>query len=279
MGMQIRTSRPVRVGEAIERLDNGLSVGHYNGYTLYSAYQPIFRFEDAETLRVAGLEGLIRPFVDDVSITPSLLFRQIGPEDALFIECICQALHIRNFQSATPINCDLYINVNLARYTDIESMEKEFLFMLSRLAINGLSRSTIVLEFLETVPASEKILLWLRDFAKAQHVRIAMDDYGRGESNLERYHSLMPDVVKIDGHLFAQSMVQTRQKRLLDSFISRAHDDGGRVIIEGIETSDMFVFARELGADLFQGFYLDKPHIPSHDFLQSSRPNLSQALH
>ncbi len=83
--MQKCTRRPVRVGDAIERLENGLSVGHYKGYTLYSAYQPIFCYEDSESLRVTGLEGLVRPFIDDVSITPSLLFQQIAPEDAFLL--------------------------------------------------------------------------------------------------------------------------------------------------------------------------------------------------
>lgn len=271
--------RPTRVGDAIERLDNGLNVGHYNGYTLYSAYQPIFRYIDGEVLSLSGLEGLVRPFVDDVSITPSLLFGQTAPEDALFIECMCQALHIRNYQSAAPIDCDLLININPAIYTDVDMMEKEFLFMLSQLAINGLDKRTLVLELLETEPCCDKILRWIRDFAHEHQVTFAMDDFGRGASDIRRYVSLQPNLVKIDGHMFTRCMQQTAEMGQLKSVISRVHDDGGRVVIEGIETSDMLVQARVLGADLLQGFYLDIPHISSHNFAGHARPNISHSLH
>ena len=271
--------RPVRVGDAIERLDNGLNVGHYNGYTLYSAYQPIFRYRDGEALDLAGLEGLIRPFVNDVSITPSLLFGQTDPRDALFIECMCQALHIRNYQSAAPIDCDLFININSAIYSDTASMEKEFEFMLGQLAINGLSHTTIVFELLETVPCCDEILHWLRDFAAERGVKFALDDFGRGASNLERYDLLKPDLVKIDSHLFGRAMHQKNELSQLSSLISRVHCDGGRVVVEGIESPDMLVQARVLGADLFQGYYLDTPHIPSHSFVEHTRPNFSQSVH
>ncbi|MEP1208384.1 MAG: EAL domain-containing protein [Rhizobiaceae bacterium] len=271
--------RPHRVGDAIERLDNGLSVGHYAGYTLYSAYQPIFRYIDGEILDLSGLEGLIRPFVDDVSITPSLLFGQTAPEDALFIECMCHALHIRNYLSAAPNNCDLFININPAIYNESAEMEREFLFLLNQLAINGLDRSRIVFELLETVPTDNRILRWLRDFATEHQVRFALDDFGRGESNIPRYESLMPDLVKIDGLLFARAMERASKMDLLESIIARVHDDGGRIVIEGIETSEMLVLARELGADMFQGYHLDTPHVPPHQFFETTRPHISHAIH
>lgn len=271
--------RPLRVGDAIERLENGLNVGHYNGYTLYSAYQPIFRYTDGEVLSLAGLEGLVRPFIDDVSITPSLLFGQTDPGDALFVECMCQALHIRNYLSAAPENCALFININPASYSKVAKMEKEFLFMLSQLAINGLDKTTLVFELLETEPCCDKILHWVRDFAQEQQVTFAMDDFGQGESNLRRYELLKPDLVKIDGHSFAKGIQEPDEMELLKSMVTRVHDDGGRVVIEGIESSDMLLQARMLGADMFQGFYLDTPHIPPHQFMEQTRPNISHSVH
>ncbi len=151
--------------------------------------------------------------------------------------------------------------------------------MLSQLAINGLASNTIVFELLETIPCCDKILHWLRDFAVQHDVRFAMDDFGRGESNFRRYEQLKPDLVKIDSHLFARGMEDKDALDQLETIISRVHDDGGRVVVEGIESSDMLVQARVLGADLFQGFYLDTPHIPPHSFFEQTRANVSHALH
>ena len=90
---------------------------------------------------------------------------------------------------------------------------------------------------------------------------------------------LKPDLVKIDSHLFSQAMHQSGEMAQLTSIISRVHGDCGRVVVEGIETADMLVRARDLGADLYQGYYLDTPHIPPHQFAEQTRPNFSQSVH
>ena len=59
-------NRPILVGDAIRKMGNGLQVGSYGRFTLYSAYQPIYRYRH-DTLELNGLEGLVRPYVGDVS--------------------------------------------------------------------------------------------------------------------------------------------------------------------------------------------------------------------
>jgi EAL domain-containing protein (putative c-di-GMP-specific phosphodiesterase class I) len=271
--------RPARVGDAIHRQDNGLQIGRYGRFTLYSAYQPLYRYTRHQSLKLVGLEGLIRPYVDDVSITPSMLYQQTDIGDCLFIECMCHALHIRNFQSATPGECDLFININPAIYTSMEMLEREFTFLLSQLWGNGISARQMVFEVVETEPCCEKILTWLRSFAQENQVRVAIDDFGKGYSDLQRYELLKPDLVKIDGQVFARGMRPSKESHMLQSIIKRVHDDGGQVVIEGIETPTMLAMALELEADLLQGFYLDTPHIPPHDFTGHRFPVQSNALH
>lgn len=271
--------RPTRVGEAIRQLDNGLQVGRHGAMTLFSAYQPIYRYAANTSLELVGLEGLVRPYVNEISITPSLLFQHTDPEDDLFIECMCQALHIRNYALASSGECDLYVNINTGIYTSVEMAEREFHFMLSQLRKNGLSPRRLVLEVLETAPGHDAMLLWLREFAREFEIRFAMDDFGRGQSNLRRYLQLKPDVVKIDAQLFNESLrCATRSKQVLD-IIAHVHGDGGQIVIEGIETAAKLAAALELGADLLQGYYLNTPDMQIDEFYGHCFPLQNRHLH
>lgn len=271
--------RPEFVRHAITQLENGLHVGRYGRFSVYSAYQPIYQLAGADKLEMTAMEGLVRPYVGDVSVTPNLLFNQVDPEDALFMECLCLALHIRNYRSAAKSNCDLFINVNTANYSSIAMMEREFDHVLKQLSSHGLNTDRIVFELLETTPYSDILLAWFGWYARSNNVRFAMDDFGRGWSNLQRYKSLLPDLVKIDGYLFAKGQKDIEANRQLQETISRIHDDGGKVVIEGIESSSMLALALYLGADYFQGFYLDVPHMLPADFQRHSFSLISTSIH
>ncbi|MEP0940170.1 MAG: EAL domain-containing protein [Rhizobiaceae bacterium] len=271
--------RPVLVGGAITKLDNGLQVGSYQRFTLYSAYQPIYRPTRSSALQLVGLEGLIRPYVDDVSLPPSLLYREIEDIDRHGVEQMCQSLHVLNYWAAAPEACDLFLNVNLANYASAELLERDLDALLGKLWINGLSAQTLVLEIVETKPCCEAILTALRNFAHENHVRIAIDDFSKGFSDIERYEVLKPDLVKIDGQVFARGTSPARESHMLQSIVSRVHGDGGKVVIEGIETPTMLAMALELEADLLQGSYLDAPYTLPYDFSRHHFPMQSAIRH
>ena len=247
------------IGDAIRPLDSGEYFCSYGDYTIYSAYQPIYRCTGQKSLEFVGLEGLIRPYVDDISISPSMLYQQTDATDAWFVECMFTTMHIRNFQAAMPAHCDLYLTVNPASYPSLRLLKSEFSQLLSRLAANDISPNSIVLEVIETEPCCEKILTWLRAFARDHKFRFAMDDFGQGYTNLQRYELLLPDMVMVDGQKFALDKAATEESERLASLIQRVHGDGGKVVIEGIETSSMLTTAVELEADMIKGHYLEWP--------------------
>ena len=258
--------RPQQVQDAIELRDDGLHLGHYCDYRLFAAYQPIFALSGDGSASIAAYEGLVRPFLGDAPVDAKAFFESIDPDDLLFVECMCQALHIRNYALVTPVDRVLFVNINPAVYDSIGMLEREFAFLLKQFPKYGLDNDTVVFELLETAPYSAVILKWLRQMARENHVRFALDDFGRQHSNIDRYVSLEPDVVKIDRILLGGEGLPAASHDSLRSTISRFHDDGAQVVIEGIESAEQLNIAAGLGADFVQGYYLARPQMLPYEF-------------
>lgn len=252
--------RPEFVGDAIELDENDQVFGRYNDYILKPVYQPIYTVKDRNTAVLSGYEGLVRTHLGDEKIPPEDFFKIVAEKDALFIECLCLALHIRGFKKTNIKNVSLFVNVNVANYNTVEEIEREFFYTFSQLAKFGMGRGDIVFEILETEVTNPEILLRLCDLIKTNGYKFALDDFGTSHSNVERYISVSPDIIKLDRSLFLTAMKTPETGKLLKSLISAFQDNGVKVLMEGVETTDEMHFASEMDADMLQGFYLGKPN-------------------
>ncbi|MBD8064254.1 EAL domain-containing protein [Devosia sp. PTR5] len=250
--------RPQYVSDAIETSAAGLHVGSYGPFRLQSAYQPVYELS-AGQFDLFGFEGLVRPFREGVALAPVDFFSAVDSGDRLFVECMCRALHLRNYRQGRPRNRKLFINVNPAIYETIEVVEREFRFMFSILDKYGLTPSHLVCEVLETRAMGEATLKSLCDMLREAGCMIALDDYGTGNSGVVRYRALRPNLVKLDGALFRELAGDAARQRLLRRMVDTFHADGVPVLVEGIETRDHLALATDVGAHYFQGYGLGRP--------------------
>jgi diguanylate cyclase (GGDEF)-like protein len=88
---------------------------------------------------------------------------------------------------------------------------------------------------------------------------IALDDFGRGSSELRLLHDMSPDYVKIDRFFLNGIDSDARRKLFVTTVANLAHVLGARVIAEGVETESEFKACREAGCDLIQGYFVAKP--------------------
>ncbi len=88
---------------------------------------------------------------------------------------------------------------------------------------------------------------------------IALDDFGRGSSELRLLHDMSPDYVKIDRFFLNGIDCDARRKLFVTTVANLAHVLGARVIAEGVETESEFKACREAGCDLIQGYFVAKP--------------------
>ncbi len=94
-------------------------------------------------------------------------------------------------------------------------------------------------------------------------VRLAVDDYGTGNSSLT-YLSLLPiDDIKLDkSFVIAMSgsgPAADRSRAIVESTIFLAHALGLDLIAEGVETAETLAELTRLGAAVAQGYYLCRP--------------------
>jgi len=88
---------------------------------------------------------------------------------------------------------------------------------------------------------------------------IALDDFGRGSSELRLLHDMSPDYVKIDRFFLNGIDSDPRRKLFVTTVANLAHVLGARVIAEGVETEHEYKACREAGCDLIQGYFVARP--------------------
>jgi EAL domain-containing protein (putative c-di-GMP-specific phosphodiesterase class I) len=257
--------RPRYVSDAIEITGQGLHIGRYGRLRLYSAYQPIFRLQP-DGLRIEAWEGLIRPEVDGRRTSPGELFEQVDEGDHLFVECMCRALHLRNYRNAGETPRDLFINVNPAIYESVDVIEREFGFMFSILDRYGLAPHRLVCELVEEEALSTDALVRVCALFRARGARIALDDFGTGSSGPERYAELRPEIVKVDGMMFRHLSTEPAGRSLLSTLARSLLAQGTELLVEGIETPQHLSVASDIGATLVQGYGIAAPQILPYAF-------------
>lgn len=257
--------RPENVGDALTN-ESGDVTGEYHGFRLRSAYQPIYGMRSNAVAELLGFEGLIRPYKDGECVAAEEFFSQTLPEDRLFVEAMCMALHIRNYPNILPANKKLFLNVNVSSFDCVSTVESEMFFTFSQLAKYGLSKDNVVFEIHRTAVAAPFVLTRICDLFRSNGYCFALDDFGVEHSNIERYLMLRPDIIKIDRNLFGKKHKHKMVKDLLHSLIAGFRENGVSVLMEGLETEDELMSAIELEASMMQGFALSKPQHPPGDF-------------
>jgi len=94
---------------------------------------------------------------------------------------------------------------------------------------------------------------------RLQGFKVALDDFGSGHSGFELLYHSEPDAVKIDKFLVRNIKQYSKNRLFCTEIIKLAHIRGAIVIAEGIETKEEFYTLKELGCDLMQGFFIQKP--------------------
>ena len=88
---------------------------------------------------------------------------------------------------------------------------------------------------------------------------VALDDMSGGAESLQYLELLRPDVVKIDNALTAGIQHSPARRRLVAALVDCAHEQGCKVVAEGVERVDEFQAMADLGVDLGQGYYFGQP--------------------
>ena len=93
-------------------------------------------------------------------------------------------------------------------------------------------------------------------------VKIAIDDFGVGHSNLERISNVDADIVKLDRRFVADGRRSERRMSILRHVRQLTHSLGIKLIAEGIETAEQESMLTDVGIVEHQGFFRGRPMSP-----------------
>jgi diguanylate cyclase (GGDEF)-like protein len=105
---------------------------------------------------------------------------------------------------------------------------------------------------------SRTVLARLRELG----VRLAIDDFGSGNSSLGYLKRLPVDVLKIDKNFVVNMDSDADDAVIVRSTIELGHNLGLEVVAEGVETAEAWRHLMLLGCDTIQGFFFGRPMPP-----------------
>jgi sensor c-di-GMP phosphodiesterase-like protein len=94
--------------------------------------------------------------------------------------------------------------------------------------------------------------------AREYKVRVAMDDFGTGHSNVAQLLGHTLDVLKIDRSQIEYVMKDATADRVLRGIVALANVLRARTVAEGVETAAQAFFLQAVGVDYGQGWFWSK---------------------
>lgn len=119
-------------------------------------------------------------------------------------------------------------------------------------------RGSLIVEIIESpahFPRGERALSDACLELRRAGVRLALDDFGVANSNLDRVVDLGIDIIKVDSYFLRSP----RAVLMLRPLVALCHEVGAEAVIEGIETPEQFEIAKLAGFDGYQGYLLAPP--------------------
>ena len=153
--------------------------------------------------------------------------------------------------SKLPGQSYLTLNISSAWIEYVSNMnELPTLQMIDEL---GIDRSRIIIEITETEGDIDRLVKLVGVYRK-NGLKVAIDDFGAGFSQLERVMAIRPDIIKIDMRLFKQAAKGGIASDVVHLLARLSKRSGCRIVCEGVETADEFIFGLNCGAQFLQGF-------------------------
>lgn len=221
-------------------------------------YQPIF---DLQKNKIIGLEALLRWHNPQLGNVPPKDFLRIAEETNLILpigEWVIRnaCLQILHWQRSGYPGLYACINLSVRQF-----IQKGFVDLVGKiLQETGLDAKYLILDLNESIIMEDiELSVNVVKALKALDITISFDDFGTGYSSLGYLKRFPFDYIKIDQSFVSDFTLNPGDAAIVKSIITLAHNLDMRVVAEGVEKPEQFLFLKENGCDLAQGYLLSPP--------------------
>jgi diguanylate cyclase (GGDEF)-like protein len=221
-------------------------------------YQPKIKLE---TGAITGAEALLRWLHPERGLIPSLRFVPVAEDSGLMLPIgrwvlreACQ--QARAWQDAGLPPLPVAVNISAVEFRDQNFLES----VRAILKETCLEPRCLELELTESVlmqhaEATASVLQAL----KFMGVQLAVDDFGTGYSSLSYLRRFPIDALKIDQSFVRDITSNPDDATIVSAVINMGRSLKQRVIAEGVETREQFVFLQAQHCGEGQGYYFSRP--------------------
>jgi diguanylate cyclase (GGDEF)-like protein/PAS domain S-box-containing protein len=220
------------------------------------------------TGQLSGAEALIRWRCSNGGLICPADFIPIAEDSGLIVPLgewvLDEALRqVAQWQREQVLSVPVAVNVSPAQL----GLQRPMEWIMAALRRHDLPPEMLEIEMTESAVMQEvdSAVGGLRELAR-QGVRLAVDDFGTGHSNLSRLGQLPITSIKIDRSLIASIDTQPKDAAIVRAVIEIGHTLGAQVVAEGVETAQQLAILRMSRCDFLQGYLLCKP-LPADSFL------------
>lgn len=229
------------------------------GGDIWVAYQPQY---DLKTRSLVGVEALARWTHPTRGLIPpdEFIVQAEKSQDIYRLTLFVMDQAIRSAAELNARGHPVLMSVNLsAALLDHKDLVGTIRVMLTA---HRLPPRLLTVEITETAQIenshhARQTLAQLRRIG----IRLSIDDYGTGQSNLEYLTHIEADEIKIDKRFVMTMRDSQRNLEVVKSTIDLAHRLGAVAVAEGIEDAQTLIALADMGCDVGQGYYLGKPQI------------------
>ena len=221
-----------------------------NKTNLFPHFQPIVSVANG---KIIGYEALARQLDSNHKvISAGALFS--SPElDAKQRTELDRQVRWQALQKFAELDSNTYLAINISAAWIDNIRQLNALPTLKMLDELNIDRQRIIVEITEDHADLNKLKEIVKRYRK-QGLRVALDDFGAGASQLQRVMAIHPDIIKIDMRLFKQATKGGIASEIVNLLTRLGKRTGCQIICEGVETDEEFLFGLNCGAQFMQGY-------------------------
>ncbi|WP_251358694.1 EAL domain-containing protein [Kangiella sp. TOML190] len=234
------------------------------------------------TGKVSGLEALVRWRSEERGLVPPNEFIPLAEESGLIIPISQQViekacLKLRDWRARGIFDGKMAINLSAIQFYHENLWET----VKNALHLAKIEAEAIEFEITEGMVMQDlSHSIQQMNTLKEMGVSLALDDFGVGYSSLGNLKEFPIDTLKIDRSFIWDLDDSARDRQLVASIVTLAHNLGIRVVAEGVETVHQVEALKSMNCEEIQGFIYSPP-VPDFEIeklLTDANSTLDKAL-
>lgn len=268
----VRAFRPEAHQALVERLELASDLpAAITGDELFCEYQPIVSLTDG---RVVACETLVRWRHPGRGVLSPDVFVPVAEESGAVLALGRRVLHeacaAAQGWGDGPAAPAVAVNIGQAQLSQPDIVDE----VLAVAQAAGLPPGRLVLEITEHVLVDQLPRLSATCAALRRcGVRLAIDDFGAGQTSLRYLRDVPVDLVKVDKALVQHCDTDARDAAILEAVVRLGASLGLTVIAEGVERQAQRAVLQRMGCPLGQGWLLGIPRSASEVLVARAGPS------